>query len=448
MKALVIIFLAVVFIFILPRKVYQLLKTRKAAQTATSEDSINEKDLEEQATIKELYWIVSGALIGLTAISVAWFVYGAWTADVAGVLFTIPSLFFEPVVIGSREAYTIGSLLIVVLFVWYLIQSYVEIEPDEQATLLIFGWPAFNLHAQPWLVFKPFCKLVYGPNTRRQAEYPADSSRIWHGKTEDLLKLRENEPEYGWVEAYRVTTGGKDELKEGDSPLDARQTVEVAFVLAWKVANLRRAIRVLGTTAELDKETGEPTGREYLNIEEGFRQLQDTTRRSLNAMFGQKTPREILGDQNKINEELIEKLDGVVLTNETWWGIDVLEVALTMIGFSHDFNKAMKDAPQARFEAAKIRTIAKATGFEKAQEIEQQLRAFQKALDKSENPAFTLAFIQARLAEQGLKAVTDGDGKLVLIGGGTGGVMQNAFGLVEGLDLSKLTAGNSQQGGN
>lgn len=371
---------------------------------------------------KKRYFAFSIAMVVMVAVLFAstFFAEGV-------VLFTIPS-FFKPI----EVTYTTLILLVVILA---MVLSYKQVEPDEVGVLVFLGKPLFNIGSGPFLVWVIFSKLVYGPRKRLQEEFPADHSLVHYG---------EGEAPVGKVEPFRITTGGKAKLEEGDDPLEARLTLDVSFFTALRICDLSQFIKVIG----FDKFLVKNKYIWYADEQEAFRQLQDTAKRFLNEEFAKRTPNKIIKDQGKIASKLASVLEGKVKDRagkndgEEPWGVDLQEVALTHVGLSHDLNKAMRDVPQALFEAQKAITAGTAeakvfflNGEQAAKVTKLKLVAEAEGLDHiakklgiTDEKALN-ALINAKFTESALGAVGEGGGKLVIVGG-SGGV-QNLLGLLE-----------------
>lgn len=377
-------------------------------------------ELEEsqQNNNKALYWFASAAvLLGMVLILLVLWISGG-TANIA---VTIPSFLFEPVEVK-------WSLIIVFVLAITALKSYKQVEPDEQAALVFLGRALFNVPSGPMLAWWILAKLVFTPKQRLQREFPTDTENIWRGETAAM-------PMDGrWVEPYRVPTGGKDELKKGDSPLDRRLTVDVSFFIAWRIIDPRRFIRVVGLTQD-------ENGTWVADVEEGFRQLQDTAKRVLLNEFGKRSPRRIVEGQADIALALATALNDLIETGEHW-GATLDEVALSSLDLSKRINQALADVPKALFDAQ----AAIATGQGKAQVIfltGKQEAAVKKLMLRAEAEGYAkfaadlkvpeedvIAFMNARLAEAALGKAGE-NGKIVIVGGGQG--VNNILGLVEGL---------------
>jgi regulator of protease activity HflC (stomatin/prohibitin superfamily) len=380
------------------------------------------EDEYKQNNVKKLYLYASALIVGTLIVLVVYL----FQANSAETLFTAPSLFANEV----QVTYGVFKWFLLLFTVLYLWRTLVTLYPDEQAVILLFGRQLFGIGSGLFPVWAGFCNLVYGPTKRQQREFPADFANIWHGSTETTPP--------GKVEPFRITTGGKDNLSENDSPLDGRLTLNVAFFAAFRVVNMPLIVKVLGITDQMDV-NNMPTGRLTVDIEEGFRQIQDTAKRVLNALFGTQSPRWIIENQTAIAEELVRR-------GEYRWGVDLEEVALSLVGLSHTLNTALASVPTAIKDAQA--SVAKGQGdarvlFLKGEQ-EANVRRLKLEADaigieslaeklglKGDTDALT-ALINAKLAESGLDKIGQTGGKIVLVGGGSGAV-QNILGLVEGL---------------
>lgn len=389
-----------------------------------------EEDRIRQIKIKKVYLYVS-AFVFVVLMLQGFYLF---QVDPKNIIFTIPSA----LAIEVAVTYGIFKWIFLVFVALYLWRTFVTLYPDEQAALLLFGRELFSVSSGLFPVWLGFCNLVYGPKKRQQREFPADFDKIWHGSTDTV-------PE-GKVEPFRITTGGKDNLEESDGPLEGRLTLNVAFFAAFRVVNMPLVVGVLGITDEKDMD-GISTGRLTVDIEEGFRQIQDTAKRVLNALFGTKTPKWIIEHQDEVATILATKLDELVRFGEYRWGVDLEEVALSLVGLSHTLNTALSSVPTARFEAQAFVTKGQSEArvvFLKGEQAaivhRLQLEADAIGLEALANrlglqnniPALT-ALVNAKLAETGLQAIGEGGGKIVLVGGGGAGAVQNILGLVEGL---------------
>lgn len=395
------------------------------------------EDLRIQKRYKSWYWwVVALVVLLLGALTLVLLVVGIFAPKET--LIKVPSLFTDEVGIGYSHVYLALAAISALLTYRFIRGRFEIIASYEQATLLAFGRAIFNLSGEP-IVVLPFCTIAYGPGpkARLQEEFPADHKYLWMGKTD-----APDRPD-GMVDPYFITTGGKDRIDdpEKDSVLELRQNVRVAYTVAIVVSNLRRAVNVISVKKEIGAD-GKPTGRLVLDVDEIFRQLQDTSKGTVNNLFGTHTPEWIVGHQDEIQGEVVTALDKKVKNGEVRWGVDVQESRLTLIGFSHDFNIAMKNVPQALYELSKTKREVEGRAYDVQKNLEAQAEGLKKlvaALNEADDPDLLVRYTNAKLAEAGLGLVaTKGkDGKFVLIGGGAGGAMSNAFGLVEGLAIGE-----------
>lgn len=340
------------------------------------------------------------------------------------ILFTIPS-FFQPVEVKQ-------NMLIWIVLVYFVVKSYQQIEPNEGGSLVFLGKALYNLESGPHIVWKYVAMVVFGLRTRQQREFPAESEKIFYGDVKDM-------PE-DMVEPFRITTGGKAKLEEGDDPLKCRLTLNVSYFTAFRISDMTQFCKVIGFGPV--EENGK--SREVVDLEEAFRQLEDTAKRVLNQEFARRTPEEIIAEQGKIATTLSRQLDKLVRKpnkSQEEWGIDLQEVALTNIGLSHSLNKALTDIPMALYEAQKAITAGAAAAkvyFLTAQQETivkklmltaeaEGLEAIARKLKITDKSALS-ALVNAKFTETALGKVGE-NGKLVIVGG-SGGV-QNLLGLLE-----------------
>lgn len=382
-----------------------------------------------------LYWKISGVLV-LIVLARLLMLYLFDSTD----SIVIPSMFGDDVEI--RKTYLYLGLLI-----GYGILSYVEVQADQTAVLLFLGRSLFNLGPGPFLAWYILCKMVYGPITRRQREFPADSEKVWRGNTETM-------PTDGsFVEPYRVTTGGanQDEVK---SPLDGRLTVDITFFAAFVISNMRKFVRAIGITHNPPEELADKDrlfvlrsvreGALIADVDEAFRQLQDRGKQVLNGEFAKRSPKEILEQQMDIAEILANELNTLISKND--WGVDLQEVALSSIDLGKRINEALADLAKAGYDkqatilageadarvifvtgeqealVRKLKLEAEATGY----------KALATELNVSQDDM--IAFINARLVTEAIGKVGENqEGKLVIVGGGGGAsnVINSILGLAE-----------------
>lgn len=380
-------------------------------------------------------------LFGVTVVLLSYLVANGYFFEEQEKLFTIPS-FFHPIEVKV-------SMLVWVVLFFVVLNSYMQVEPDEIGSLVFLGKALYNLSSGPHIVWVAFAKVIFGPRNRLQDEFPADSKYIYYGDGDT--------PE-GKVDPFRITTGGKAKLEEGDDPLESRLTLNTSFFTAFRISDMTQFIKVIGYKEVFkgdekrkengkEKENTESTKgkpRLYADIGEAFRQLQDTAKRVLNQEFASRTPRLIIEEQAQIAELLSRKLDNLVKTPEDGqeaWGIDLEEVALTNIGLSHPLNQALRDIPKALLEAQKAITAGGAEarvlflkGEQESMVKKLMLRAeaegiasIAKRLKITDTKALS-ALLNAKFTESALGSVGE-NGKLVIVGGGGG--VQNLLGLLE-----------------
>ena len=173
---------------------------------------------------------------------------------------------------------------------------------DEIGAITLLGGKAlFNLHAGIAIVPFAVCWLIRESRLVIEMELPADPEHIWR-PAEDS---KESYAPEGFYPPIRITFAEKS---GSDDPLSERVTEEVIPVVRFKIENLCRFLRTIGTRMEAQ------------------RQMSDVAVAILSQHFTQKTLAEALQDiagANKILKENLQKLvEGQHPTDDAW-GINI-----------------------------------------------------------------------------------------------------------------------------
>lgn len=246
-------------------------------------------------------------------------------------------------IFGSAYPINWGNL-IWILTGLYALASIRVIPEAHVAGMVAIGIPLIHLESGPAIVPAIIAKVVVFPGTYQQDELPADPEHIF--RKEDV----ETVPP-GFFPPNRITFKKKDGTSD---PLNRRITAEVPLIVVWKVVNVPRFIKAIGSKPERA-------------IAEARRQMNDTGIAAAVKYLGKnKTAGEALAEL----EEASDAVDEAITASTKAWGVDIPRAEIKALGFNHALNDAMAKVPEeeylAQAQAAKgegIRQYAEKSGL-------------------------------------------------------------------------------------
>jgi regulator of protease activity HflC (stomatin/prohibitin superfamily) len=307
--------------------------------------------------------------------------------------------------------------------IWYTWQSILVVKEDMIATKILLGYKVCDISGRP--TFAPWprslCYLREQPTLAEQREIPAEPHDLHHG---------EDAPPPGKRIPLRIISGGSTDPHVVDY-LDRRLTIEVAFRVRLAVSSMMQFVSVIGS------------------FDQAFKQIEDEVKEMLNTEFALHTPKEIIADQNRINNLLRTLADDLVsgrrrgaTSSARPWGMTVEDIGLTYLDITKTINQAMRDVAVEGLRAQAA--IEKARGEAESYTITQtQVAAMRElflqrqatgfadlmaALDITD-PALAVAVLQTEQARELLQNA----GNVTVFAGGSGGGVANMYGLVQSL---------------
>ena len=252
--------------------------------------------------------------------------------------------------------------IILGLQIVYLSLSFKTVEPDQLAVILLFGNPLYEVHSGlvfvPWIV----CSLRKESSLANQIQIPGEPEEI-DRSGDDVKGVALNK-----ILPIRATTGSyesvvKDPIFEKDpalvdknDPLNQRMTLEPSAQIVFKIKDIIKFIRNIGSIATAKK------------------RLRDTSEGVIQSEFAKRTPALVIAHRAEINKKIREEIGLLVKDNpdtpghDEGWGVEIEVAQLLEIDISKKVNEALSLVTESKTLAKKIEIDAEANRLAKEKE--------------------------------------------------------------------------------
>jgi len=269
-------------------------------------------------------------------------------------------LVLKKVSIDAENVWNYGWIILSLQMV-YAVLSFKTVGAEEKAAVLFFGRPMSEV--QSGLVFVPWliCTLRKESRLTIQIQIPGEPEEI------DKSGVDETGVAKGKVLPIRATTTSFDIVKDnpdfsGDpalnqnDPLSVRMTLEVTAQIRFKIKDIVKFIRNIGSTKEAKK------------------QLRDTAEAVIKSEFAKRTPALIIAHWSEISDILKKKI-GILVRDDLntpeddeGWGVLIETAQLIDVDINKKVNEALSLVTAAKITAVKVEIDAKAAKLKKTEE--------------------------------------------------------------------------------
>ncbi len=230
----------------------------------------------------------------------------------------------------SRLGLSTFGFIILMLQIFYNLESIQMVKLDQKAILLLFG--SYMYDVNPGLVYVPWgiCSLIVASTRIIEKDIPDDPKFIWHGDA-DTVPLGFSPPvrvtfaPNPTEEVKFKTFDGHERTIPKDDAYHQRNTAEVEASYGWQIDDLYELVVRLGSKNTLAKAQS---------------QMDDTAVRTFNSIFSKITAAEAQTKLKEVEAEVIRELEET--TND--WGITVKFFGIKPFNYSHDLNTAVREA--------------------------------------------------------------------------------------------------------
>jgi regulator of protease activity HflC (stomatin/prohibitin superfamily) len=273
-----------------------------------------------------------------------WAYFASLAAAVALIWFF--GSFFTDLTLTLGVEWNVGYI-IWVLGLCFLLTQIRFVGPEDMLGIEVVGFPTIVVSGGPVIILPGLHELHLFPRSTIEMELPDEPENIFRNEDVEIVPP-------GLVPPVRITftLAPRDDANfNPNDPLNERITAEVPTFVRWRIRNFWDFYVRINT------------------LTEARRQLADMVIARLQERLSQLTVAQALQQQEVINNEL----DNLVRKKTVNWGIELIDVRIKLIGFSHDLNRSIGGMAQAA--ANKRSTILEAEGTEQQLTLEGQGRA-------------------------------------------------------------------------